>query len=333
MPDLPDPAAFRARPPWHGADLQTLRNTLRLRPERLRAALAAYPARRLELPLPGGDRLVAELALPRTEAGDAAPRILVLHGLTGCAESLHVMATAATLLARGHAVQRLNLRGAGASRPLCRGEYHAGRSEDLRAAIAGLAAVDQAPAAAVGYSLGGNVLLKYLGEEGAATPLRAAAAVSAPIDLADSAARFHQPRNRLYRDWLLRRMRAEIGSGWSDLPAELRSAAASARSVHAFDDQVMAPRHGFRDAADYYARCSALGFLQGIRVPTLVVHALDDPWIGPEAYLRVDWRANPALVPLLTPGGGHVGFHDVGAGPDRTPWHDRAIAAFLAQRR
>ena len=88
----------------------------------------------------------------------------------------------------------------------------------------------------------------------------------------------------------------------------------------------MAPANGFAGADDYYARCSAQGFMKEIKVPTLVIHARNDPWILPGAYLSFDWKANPKLTPLLPRGGGHVGFHGLGS---RVPWHDRCIAEFL----
>jgi uncharacterized protein len=176
---------------------------------------------------------------------------------------------------------------------------------------------------AVGYSLGANMLLKYLGEE--AGPVRAAAAISAPIDLAAASHRLSEPRNRLYHGWLLRRMQEEALAGEGLAPRE-REVIRSARSVLDFDDGFVAPRNGFAGAADYYARCSGLGFLPAIAVPTLVIHALDDPWIPGTMYERVAWQANRHLLPLLPAQGGHVGFHGRGA---RLPWHDRCLEIFF----
>ena len=176
---------------------------------------------------------------------------------------------------------------------------------------------------AVGYSLGANMLLKYLGED--AAPIRAAAAISAPIDLAASSRRLREPRNRVYHGWLLRRMQEEALAGEGLAPGE-REAIDSARSVLEFDDRVVAPRNGFAGAADYYARCSALGFLPSIAVPTLIIQALDDPWIPGATYEKVAWSANRHLFPLLPAQGGHVGFHGRGT---RLPWHDRCLEIFF----
>jgi predicted alpha/beta-fold hydrolase len=307
---------FRPRPPWIGGHLQTIRNQL------VRPAHPLPVGERLWLDVDDGDALAATLH----RAEGRRPLAVLIHGLSGTEESSYVRATAAHLLGLGFPVLRLNLRGAGPSASRCRAQYHAGRSEDLRAALAALPRdLVSGGIVLVGYSLGGNVLLKFLGE-GATPEVRAAATVSAPIDLAAAAACLLMPRNRLYQSWLLAKMRDEAFA--VPLSAAEREAVAGAKSVFDFDDRYVAPRNGFASAADYYARCSAEPFLARIRLPTLVVHAANDPWIPDAAYRRVDWRSNPALTPLFGDGG-HVGFHGVGS---RVPWHDRAIAAFLLSR-
>jgi len=317
--DLPP---FVARAPWLGPDLQTVRNMLR--PPRL----AAAPGERVILPLADGSGDCLAGLLQRPPGGPRAPLAVLVHGLSGGEDSPYLQVSAAALLARGHGVLRLNLRGAGASRPLCRFQYHAGRSADLRDALAALApALSADGVLLVGYSLGGNMLLKFLAEYADALPVRAAAVVSAPIDLAAAARRILARRNRVYHWNLLRAMKREALAPGAELAADERRAIDAARTIVEFDDRFVAPRNGFAGAADYYARNSGERFLDAIRTPTLLVHALDDPWIPPEAYRRVDWAGLPRLHPLLVAGGGHVGFH---AADDRLPWHDRAIGAFFA---
>lgn len=314
---------FRARAPWWGADLQTMRNAVR----RPRPSLARFLSDRLRLPLADGmgDVLAASLSYPSFAA--ARPLVVLIHGLTGCEDSAYMLASARFWLERGHRVLRLNLRGAGPSRPICRDQYHAGRSEDLRRALAVLdPELKTRGIVVVGYSLGANMLLKYLGEEGTAAPCLAAVSVSAPIDLAATSAAFHRPRNRVYVQYLLSRMKAESLAPGAMLNIEERARIKAARSVREFDERFVAPRNGFDGADDYYARCMALPYLAAIRVPTLVVHALDDPWIPSGAYEVYDWRVNPFLTPLLPSAGGHVGFHAAGS---RVPWHDRAAGAFV----
>ena len=305
--------AFRPRFPWFGPDLQTLRNFL------ARPRVDLPPAETLRFPMGDGDELVG--ALNRVPGGAAKPLVVLIHGLTGCSASAYMRASASAHLAAGADVLRLNLRGAGPS--TARGMYHAGRSEDFRRVVERLEAPNGIHA--VGYSLGANMLLKFL-SEGAGKVIRAAS-VSAPIDLLETSKRIHAPRNRVYHDYLLRRMRADALRAGADLGPVSREIVAGVRTIWDYDDRIVAPRNGFAGVHDYYARCSARPRLKDIVVPTLLVHALDDPWIPGALYADYDWRTNPNLTPLLADGGGHVGFHGAGS---RIAWHDRAIVRFFA---
>ncbi len=265
----------------------------------------------------------------RSGAPPPRPLVVLVHGLTGCEESFYVLNTAAHLLALGYAVLRLNLRGAGPSRPFCRFQYHAGRSEDFAAALAALPpGLAVHGVVAVGYSLGASMLLKYLGEQGGAAAVKAAVSVSAPLDLAEASRHLMRRRNALYQNYLLVQMKREATAPGAALSAGERAAIAAARSIWEFDHGFSAPRNGYAGAEDYYARNGARRFLDAIAVPTLVIHALDDPWIPPTAYVAHEWQRNARLMPLLTPRGGHVGFQ--GRDP-RVAWHDLCIARFLEQ--
>ena len=318
-----DMPVFRPRPPWFGGDLQTIRNTLLAG---LGRGTALPTGERISLPMRdgSGDRLIATLNRPPDPA--VKPLAILIHGLTGCEDSAYMRASASHLLTRGHPVLRLNLRGAGPSAAYCREQYHAGRSEDLRAVVTGLdPALPTGGIVLIGFSLGANMMLKYLGEEGGAAPVVAAVAVSAPIDLQATQRRVMEPRNLLYHRHILSRMKAECLAA-ADIGAEMHGRACAARSVYEFDDVYVAPRNGFGAAETYYSRCSAQRYMPAIRVPTLAIHAMNDPWIPNEAYRRFRWADNPFLRPLLPAGGGHVGFHGIG-GP--TAWHDRCVAVFF----
>ena len=261
---------FRPRAPWLGADLQTLRNVLR-RPE---PVFAGVREERLVLPLSdgSGDALSALLQRPVDEKGRAL--VVLVHGLGGSEESTYARVSAVHLLERGHPVLRLNLRGAGPSRELCRYQYHAGRTEDLRDAVAGLPAeLAELGVVLVGYSLGGNAVLKLLGELGEQAPVRAAASVSAPIDLRSASRRFLDSRNRFYQWHMVRSLQREALAAGENISDEERRAVLSCRTVWEFDDRFVAPRNGWATAEDYYAACMSRQFLPEIRVPTLVVHA------------------------------------------------------------
>jgi predicted alpha/beta-fold hydrolase len=314
---------FRPRPPWWGGDLQTLRTSILLS-----LGLAAYEmaGARLELD-PGdgsGDRLIA--ILDERRAGAGRPLAVLLHGLTGCDASSYMVATARHLTGLGYPVLRLNLRGAGPSAATCRQRYHAGRGEDVAAALAALDPDLMSDGIVLaGYSLGGNILLNFLAGHAAGLPVRAAASVSAPIDLAASSRRIRDWRNKPYENYLVRRMKSDWAG--ADMTAAQRAALPAMRSVYDFDDLLVAPQNGFGTADRYYAECSALGVMGGIAVPTLLIHAANDPWIPAGAYRAFDWSRNAKLSPLLAPGGGHVGFHDRAAPPN---WHDRCIADWFA---
>lgn len=275
-----------------------------------------------------GDTLLA--TLHRAGEISGRPLVLLIHGLTGSADSNYVLDSAAHLLTLGYPVLRLNLRGAGPSRALCKGLYYAGRSQDLRELLQLLP--DELTAnrmIAIGYSLGGAMLLKYLGEEGAASKLRAAVSVSAPIDLSLTCVHMQRPRNWIYHAHILANMKREATAQGAELTADERSAILRSRSIREYDEFFIAPRHGFGGAEDYYEKNKPLRFIGGIRVPTLLISAADDPWIPVATYRSIDCTANPALTSLLPSGGGHVGLFGAG---DAVRWHDRAIEAFLAGR-
>jgi hypothetical protein len=316
--DLPP---FRPRFPWWSGDLQTLAG--RFYPPR---HLAPHTSERVSFKLPDGDTLLAMLDRPAA-AVPGRPLVIAIHGLTGAEDSAYMLSIARHLLDRGHQVLRLNLRGAGPSRPLCGGHYYAGRSQDFRALLALLPdELLRGGVVAVGYSLGGAMLLKYLGEQGSHTPLLAAASVSAPIDLAATSSNMMRPRNLLYHRYLLRQMKREATAEGADLSGNERAAILSSDTIRAYDERFIAPRHGFAGAEDYYERCKPVRFMTGIRVPTLVLAALDDPWIPGALYSGYDWNQNGSLVPLLTTSGGHVGFHAAGS---RQRWSDLAVARFF----
>lgn len=319
--DLP---LFRPRFPWWGADLQTVANFLW--PPRW--TLAPHASESLLVDLRDGteDRLFCMLdrpAMPRP----GAPLTILIHGLTGSQESHYIYSMARRLLDAGQRVLRINLRGAGPSRATCRGQYYAGRSQDFRALLANLPIeLTRDGVRAAGYSLGGAMLLKFLGEEGETAPLLAAATVCAPIDLSATCRRMLQRRNTIYHRRILGMMKIEATAAGASISAEERAAILGSRSIWDYDEVFIAPRHGFAGAEDYYERCKPVRFMGGIRVPTLVLGALDDPWIPGALYSSYDWAGNKALTPLLPTRGGHVGFHGVGS---RHPWSDEAIMRFF----
>jgi uncharacterized protein len=311
---------FRERAPWFGGDLQTLRNVVRGTPPDLPGG------ERLLLPMPDGDRLAARLDQPRPIA---RPLVVLIHGLVGSEASGSVVASMRHLVGQGWPVLRLNLRGSLPSRPTAAGHYHAGRTEDLAEALRGLPEeFTRHGIILLGQSLGGNLVLKFMGEGGHGLPVLATVAVSVPIDLAATCARMMTRRNFLYHRYMLDAMKREALAPGAAVSAAERAAIAAARNVYEYDDRFIAPRFGYRDALDYYESNAARHFLAGVTRPTLLLHALDDPWIPGTCYTAIDWSRLPMIEAVLTPRGGHLGFHGQGS---HVPWHDRVTAWWLAR--
>jgi predicted alpha/beta-fold hydrolase len=321
--DFPD---FRPGAPWWGGDLQTLRNYIVTRGGH-RLSIASERVF-LDLRDGSGDRLAGAL----TRAPGDNPLVVLIHGLSGCESSPNMIRAARHYRTLGYAVLRLNLRGAGPSRSTCRRDYHAGSSRDLAEGLQSLA--EQEPALLAngvmlsGESLGGSLIVKFLAEHGREFPIKAAAAISAPLDLAEACRSVMRRRNAPYHRWLLKRMKANC-------PREGMSASAlraldRVRSLYEFDDLFLAPQFGYSGADDYYEGEKALNYLDRVAVPTLLIHARNDPWVPVKTYLSYDWSANPALTLLLSRSGGHLGFHD---GKDSAGWHDRCASRFFAAHR
>lgn len=239
--------------------------------------------------------------------------VIAVHGLTACSEARYMLTLANRALEEGFDVVRLNVRSCGGTEHLSSTLYHSGLTDDLRSVVDQLAPAD---VYLVGFSMGGNMVLKLAGEWGAAAPahVRGVCAVSAPIRLAECARRIGEPRNRIYEYRFLRQLRAAVKRKqlldplfWPSIDA------GRADSIYAFDELVTARTFGFDGAADYYERSSAAGFLDRLRLPALLIQAEDDPFIPFSSYNHAAFHENPALRLLHTPSGGHVAFLARGA--------------------
>jgi hypothetical protein len=239
---------------------------------------------------------------------------------------------ARALTRAGWDVLALNLRGCSGTLNRRPRFYHSGATEDL-AVVIDYALEARAPdaLALVGFSLGGNLTLKYLGERaGRLDPrLRAAACFSVPVDLAASAARISRLTNTHYTLYFLRRLHAKVRAKHRQFPdavplAPLRRA----WTLPAFDDAYTAPLHGFADAADYYRRASSRPLLPHLDVPTLLVNARNDPFLPPACYPFAEAEASGRLTLETPASGGHVGFVTLGT-DDGAYWSEHRATAFL----
>ena len=311
-------------PPWlKNCHLQTI-VAASFRP---RPALK-YRVERLELP--DGD--FVDLAWTDHGREPGSPIVIILHGLTGSIESKYARAIMNVVHRLGWRAVMMQFRGqSGEPNRLAR-SYHSGDTGDLDYLARDLKRREpQTPLAAVGYSLGGNVLLKWLGEQGAGAPVETAVAVSVPFDLDLCARSIRKGFSRTYQTRLLRMMRraVRVKFRWMTAPIPLPNLS-KLNDFYAFDNAITAPLHGFRDVHHYYAECSSMKFLKAIRVPTLVIHALDDPFMAPAVVPKPEALSEQVRLEL-SDHGGHVAF--IGARPDGRPyyWLEERIPAHLRE--
>jgi predicted alpha/beta-fold hydrolase len=257
----------------------------------------------------------------RTDADARAPRLLLLHGLEGTVRSHYVTGFFREAAQRGWGADLLIFRGCGDELNAAPRLYHSGETSDLAFIVERIREqYPSAPLVLAGVSLGGNVLLKFLGEAGAGACdyVAAAAAVSVPFDLERGARFIGRGFSSIYDRHFLRSLRRKALDKLVQHPGLFdRDALMRARNIYEFDDAVTAPVHGFVDAHDYYTRSSSIRYLDRIRVPTLLLSAVDDPFLPSEVLdeVRLIASTNAMLHLEFTAHGGHVGF--VGG---QVPW-------------
>jgi predicted alpha/beta-fold hydrolase len=261
--------------------------------------------------------------------------LVIVHGLEGSSASQYVIGTANKAFVAGMNVVRMNMRNCGGTEKLCQTLYHSGMSGDVGAVAKALIAEDRLPRVALaGFSMGGNLVLKLAGEWGrdhaAPQQLVAVAGISPAMDLAASAEALHWPQNRIY-EWkflwgLQRRMMRKAAL----FPDRFAKPPRFWRSLRDFDERVTAPYSGFTGADDYYMRASSAQVVRHIRVPTLVIHSSDDPFIKLTAETRAKLLANPHITFLETNHGGHCAFLADPNGYDGR-WAERQIVEFVRQ--
>jgi len=235
---------------------------------------------------------------------------VLVHGLEGSSASGYMRSLAQQALAAGYAVHRFNMRNCGGA-PLTPTVYNAGLTSDLLAYIVDLDRRRRTPVFLVGFSLGGNLVLKLAGElgEDADRLIAGVCAVSTPIDLGAACRYIGRPGNRLYEWRFVRSMRARVRETNGLFPGFFPVAELDAiKSLYDFDDRVTGPLSGFRDAEHYYGTQSAVHFLDRVRIPALLIQAQDDPMIPFSIYSAPAIAANPRIRLLTTPHGGHMGF-------------------------
>jgi hypothetical protein len=299
------------------------------------------PLRREVLPTPDGD----ELVLDHLDGPKDAPRVFLLHGLEGSAHSVYVQGLLGLLAASGLRATALNFRSCARALPdLSRNLpnraarlYHSGETTDFDHLVRTFAAAEPGvPFAAIGISLGGNVLLKWLGENPGQGLLRAAATISVPYDLEAGARKLENGLGPVYTATFLRGLRRKVRQLIRRHPAAASRLDVArmrrARTFFDYDDAVTAPLHGFRGAKHYYDASSSLGWVARVTTPTLCLSAEDDPFLPADVLDRVAANASGAVRLVATRHGGHTGFI-AGPSPFRVRyWAEERAAEFVAGR-
>ncbi len=257
--------------------------------------------------------------------------LVLLHGLEGSSDSRYIRGIASRAWAAGMNVVRMNMRNCCGTETLTPTLYHSGRSADVGAVVEHFTARHNLQhVALVGYSMGGNLMLKLAGEWGSRAPLSAVATVCPVIDLAPSADALHEPANRAYERHFLRGLMRRMRYKAELYPGIYRLAGLGpVRSIREFDDKIVAPYCGFRNADDYYYRVASARVVDRIAVPTLVLYAQDDPFIRLLPETRARLIANEHIAFLETRHGGHCAFLGRGSG-EEIHWAEAAIVRFLA---
>ena len=240
------------------------------------------------------------------------PSVLILHGLEGSSRSPYVVGNSTKFWDAGCNVIRMNMRNCGGTERLTPTLYHSGMSGDVGAVMQHFLRTERLSSISlIGYSMGGNLVLKLAGELGtsALPELRAVVGVSAAVDLGASADALHLPANRFYERRFVRGLISRFRRKAFLFPRAFDpNRANSLTSIREFDDRITAHYGGFRDADDYYFRCSAARVLDRIAVPTLMLHACDDPFVRIEPATRAAIASNPHIALLETAHGGHCAF-------------------------
>jgi predicted alpha/beta-fold hydrolase len=243
--------------------------------------------------------------------------LIILHGLEGSHDSGYMKSMAQAGLVRGLRVHRLNMRSCGGTEGLAPTLYHAGLTSDLLRIVEGLHEAGRGPVFLMGYSLGGNVVLKLAGELGSRAKdlgIAGLVSVSTPLDLMACCLRMQEKRNFIYSNKFIERLKARYRRRAAEFPEVFPlDGLDEVKSVLEFDDKFTSKAFGFGNAANYYGTQSSQAFLQGISIPGLLIHSADDPLIPAWVYEKAAPEKNPNLKLILTRHGGHVGFLARGA--------------------
>lgn len=315
-------SSYTPPPLFHGGHRQTLYASL------VRRVDFTYD-RRERIETPDDDFL--DLDWASTDAHDPTRVAILTHGLEGSANRRYMRGMAQAFVRRGWDVCALNLRGCSGETNRQVATYHSGKTDDLALVVDHVLDWSYTSVALVGFSLGGNLTLKYLGERSARVDdrIRGAVALSAPIDLSASVDRIDQWPNWHYTQYFLRALRQKVRVKAKQHPDRVSTEWLwKTHTLRGFDDAYTAPVHGFRDADHYYRRASSKPLLPDITVPTLLLNAADDPFLPPACYPYSTARNHDCLTLEVPENGGHGGF--VSFNDSGEYWSEHRTTSFLS---
>ncbi len=267
--------------------------------------------RRTELITTDGDTLDLDWSDAKQKTDKLA---IILHGLEGSSERPYMLGSARAFNQNGIDAVRINLRGCGGRPNKLYASYHSGRSDDLKTVVDSIIAENQYKDIYLnGFSLGANIILKYLGEQDFPGQIKAAIAISAPCDLYATMLELHKPKNSIYAYRFKKTLIDKLKQKQKQFPDRIDIATInSIKTLKDFDDVYTSKAHGFIDAEDYYRRSSSLQYLPQIKIPTLILNALNDSFLAPSCSPTQIANDSPNLFLEIPKYGGHVGFFQYG---------------------
>lgn len=327
------PEPFIPRRLLRNAHLQTITGNFLPRTDRLPPAVAEL------VEIPGASasqiptRVLCHCHWQPAEVRSSCPTAILLHGLEGSSDSQYIVGNANKLWRAGANVIRMNMRNCGGTEHLTPTLYHSGLSGDVAAVMNSFLHRENLQSIAlVGYSMGGNLVLKLAGELGREAPpqLRSVVGVSPAMDLGPSAAALHRPQNRIYERRFLRALLKRFRRKVRLFPKVYDpNQADGIRSLRDFDDRITALYSGFASAEDYYHRAAAARVVSRIAVPTLIIHAKDDPFVTITPETVADIRANPNITFVQTLHGGHCAFLASSSSEHDGYWAESTLLRFI----
>jgi predicted alpha/beta-fold hydrolase len=255
--------------------------------------------------------------------------VIISHGLEGNKERPYIKGMAKACFDNGYDVMAWNYRGCGDEMNRRLRFYHSGATDDLGIIVRYAEAFNQYKSIyLIGFSLGGNITLKYAGE-GAPPIVKKVVGLSVPLDLKTSCDRISSPSNRIYASRFLKSLKNKVIRKSQVMPGIDINGISKIKTIEEFDDRYTAPLHGFAGALDYYSKCSSLYFLDSIKVPALIVNAKNDPFLSEDCYPEQRLKNHPSIVFESPERGGHVGFAQFS--PKGLYWSEQRVLSFLNQ--